>query len=286
MGRYYQTEQKKSGLLLILTLIVVVIAAAAAGWIYLQEDSIDGVRKTESKTLPLPSPDRLSTESGTQPMLSAATETEVAGDAGETSPEEAADLPELAASDRFVREELLKLVPDLSPWLDDDQLLRKFMQIANDFSQGTRLERHMRFLKPAEPFGIVENESGTFMAESGFRRFDALATAIDAMDVDAALAFYRKIRPLLLRIYDEFSYPDGYRLEDIFLKAGAEILGAPVRTGALALVRPSVHYKFADPTLEALSPVHKQMLRLGPENTRRIQNKVRKLVEALAESTE
>ncbi|MGZ8931621.1 MAG: DUF3014 domain-containing protein, partial [Methylosarcina sp.] len=69
-------------------------------------------------------------------------------------------------------------------------------------------------------------------------------------------------------------------------KAAAEIISAPIRTERLAVVRPSVHYKFADPALEALNPVHKQMLRLGPENTKIIQNKLRRLVEALSENSE
>jgi hypothetical protein len=58
-------------------------------------------------------------------------------------------------------------------------------------------------------------------------------------------------------------------------------LAAPVIEGRIALVRPTVNYKFADQKLEALSPVRKQMIRMGPENTRIIQNKVRMLVEEL-----
>jgi hypothetical protein len=42
-----------------------------------------------------------------------------------------------------------------------------------------------------------------------------------------------------------------------------------------------VLYKYADSELENASPVHKQMLRMGPENTRIIQQKVRLLLEGL-----
>jgi len=48
------------------------------------------------------------------------------------------------------------------------------------------------------------------------------------------------------------------------------------------LERNSIHYKFADQQLEALNPVHKQMLRMGPDNTRIIQNKLRLFVAGLA----
>jgi hypothetical protein len=100
------------------------------------------------------------------------------------------------------------------------------------------------------------------------------------------LAVYKKFRPLLLQVFAEFSYPAEHQLEDILVKAAAEILAAPVIEEPIALVRPSVRYKFADKKLEALSPVSKQMIRMGPENTRIIQNKVRLLVEELASMKE
>lgn len=101
------------------------------------------------------------------------------------------------------------------------------------------------------------------------------------LDVQATLAVYKKFRPLLLQVFREFSYPDEYGLEDIFIKAAAVVLAAPVVDGQIVLVRHSTHYKFADQQLESSSPIHRQMLRMGPENTRMIQNKLRLLVEGL-----
>jgi len=86
----------------------------------------------------------------------------------------------------------------------------------------------------------------------------------------------------LVQVFREFSYPDEYSLEDIFTKAAAVILAAPARDGQVALERQSARYKFADQQLEALNPVHKQMLRMGPDNTRIIQNKLRLFVAGLA----
>jgi len=42
-----------------------------------------------------------------------------------------------------------------------------------------------------------------------------------------------------------------------------------------------VTYKFADKKLEELMPLQKQLLRAGPENTRRIQQQAKALREAL-----
>jgi len=47
------------------------------------------------------------------------------------------------------------------------------------------------------------------------------------------------------------------------------------------LKRESVAYKFTDPDLEGLLPLQKQLLRTGPANTQRIQEKALALQEAL-----
>lgn len=77
---------------------------------------------------------------------------------------------------------------------------------------------------------------------------------------------YRDFKSLIQQVYLEFGYPADRRLEDIFLKAAAQILAAPIVDSLIDLVRPSVYYKFADEKLEALSPVAKQMLHMGPDN--------------------
>jgi hypothetical protein len=195
--------------------------------------------------------------------------------------EEQVVLPTLDNSDGLLREAMIQLSPALGRWLNTDQLIRKYVVVVNDFSQGLILEKHMRFLKPDQPFVAEQDDAGLFIASKSYQRYDQLAAAIDAMDVKATLAEYKKFRPLLLLVFKGFSYPEQYQLEDIFTKAAAEILAAPVIDGRIALIRPTVNYKFADQKLEALSPVRKQMIRMGPENTRIIQNKVRMLVEEL-----
>lgn len=277
-GRYHPVRKKKFGGLPVVTAIVFFILLAG-GWIYFSMDfnGKQSGRPMEHETQSLPLPPEAGVpdvaEGGPEPVPES-----VPADSGQ---EEAA-LPALDDSDGFVREELFKLSPSLPSWFDTPQMLRKFLRIVNDFSQGSRLEKHMRFLKPAQPFAVAQDADGLFIAPAGYHRYDALAAAIAAVDEQAALALYRKVRPLLLAIYAEFGYPEGHQLEDLFSKAAAEMISAPVMTERIALVRPSVHYKFADPALEALNPVHKQMLRLGPENTRIIQNKLRRLAEAMS----
>jgi len=289
MNRYDQVKDKKIGGGVILVAIIL-IALTGGGWFYFEHLQSNAVTEPETRILALPSSSK---ETGTVDPLSVSeaidgvTTTEaVPGAATDTLVELQQDasfiLPDLDHSDALLREEMTGISPVLSGWLNTDQLVRKYVVIANDFSQGLRLEKNLRFLELDQPFAVDQDNENLFIATRSYQRYDRLAAAINALDVQATLAVYKKFRPLLVQVFREFSYPDEYSLEDIFTKAAAVILAAPARDGQIALERQSVRYKFADQQLEALNPVHKQMLRMGPDNTRIIQNKLRLFVAGLA----
>ena len=49
----------------------------------------------------------------------------------------------------------------------------------------------------------------------------------------------------------------------------------------MRLVRPVVMFEYADPQLESLSAVQKQLLRMGPDNSRAIQAKLGEMAREL-----
>ena len=282
MNRYDdRVKDKKIGAGMILSVIIVIALTGAGGWIYFEHLQNDAVTEPEARALPLPS--NSAERSAVDPLpVSEAIDGRAAADAiVELHQDTWFVLPDLEHSDALLREEMTGISPALAGWLDTDQLIRKYVVIANDFSQGLRLEKNLRFLELDQPFAVEQDNEKLFIAAKSYHRYDRLAAAINALDVRATLAVYEKFRPLLMEVFKEFSYPDEYNLEDIFTKAAAIILAAPARDGQIALERHSVHYKFADQQLEALNPIHKQMLRMGPDNTRIIQNKVRLFVEGL-----
>jgi hypothetical protein len=289
MGRYDDTKDKKHTGVLIFTLVILVVAAAGGFYFFYfdtQQTVSSELVKSKIQALLLPLVDKESVQE--EPLPTPESEAEDTGAAIEAIeqplPEEPFVLPDLLDSDDLFRESLIEVSPKLAEWLRTDQLVRKYVVIANDFSQGLTIGKHMHFLKPEPPFAVVQKDDNNqefIIAAKNYQRFDALASAIDALDVQAALDVYKKFRPLFQQVFDEFGYPEEYSLDDIFTKAAAEILTAPVIEGEIALVRPGVLYKFADGKLEGLNRVHKQMLRMGPENTRVIQNKIRLLVQGL-----
>jgi Protein of unknown function (DUF3014) len=194
-------------------------------------------------------------------------------------------LPDLLSSDAFVRQMLVKLSPGLNQWLGTDQLIRRYMLITNDFSQGLRISKHMSFLRFDEPLTVAQGENGLYIAPKSFQRYNNLALAIQAINAQTAMAVYKKFRPLLLQVFAEFNYPRDINLESIIKKAAGEIIATPVLEGQIAVVRPSLYYKFADPKLEALNSVQKQMIRMGSEHTKIIQSKCREFLVELGKSS-
>jgi hypothetical protein len=51
--------------------------------------------------------------------------------------------------------------------------------------------------------------------------------------------------------------------------------------GPYQLVKPSVMYLYADASIENLQEVHKQLIRLGPENTEKLKDKLREFLARL-----
>jgi hypothetical protein len=280
MGRY-DTHDDKNSTGVLLGLLICVLAGLGA-WYYWRAEPVP--EATESHELILP---KVESETSRVDTLAENTAADLlaSGELTLTQPDEQvsspAALPELTGSDPQFRDAVAVVSPQLVAWLGSEQLISRNMTLVNDFSQGLRQEKHMRFLKPKEAFVAEQEGGGLIMSDKSYSRFDALAAAIAAIDVQAAMRLYQRFKPLLLQVYEGYGYPPERPLEDIFLKAAAQILAAPVLDQPPAVVRSPVLYKYRDEKLEALNPVAKQMLRMGPENTRIIQDKLRELVESL-----
>lgn len=286
MGRYDLIERKRSWGPIFTILIVLLILGAGVWLYYKPQPTDDSGIKTQELLVPNVSEQPPATVAAPPEHEDALPEGEegaqtTEGGTGEPQVDMAATLPALENSDGLFREKVTELSPGLAVWLNTDDLIRKTIVIINDFSQGQRLYKHMQSFKLNEPFIADQDEQGFYITRKSYQRYNALASAIDAIKVPAALEFYKTIKPLCQQVFAEFNYPNDYHIDDVINKAAAEILAAPVIEARIDLVRTSVNYNFADKELEALSPVHKQMIRMGPQNTRIIQNKLRLLLEAL-----
>jgi len=199
--------------------------------------------------------------------------------------EEPVILPELQKSDAAFKQDLLAVSEQLKWVLYKKDLIRNYIFTLNDLSQGGRPPlKLLRELPFKGKFVVIESGDKLYMSAQSYHRYDALTQAINSIDNQAAITLYKKYLPLFNSIFNEFSYPKDYQLLDIIKAAVGKVLQAPVITQRIELIHPTVRYKFANPKLEKLSALDKQMLRMGPENTRLIQAKLRKLMSLLLET--
>jgi len=116
----------------------------------------------------------------------------------------------------------------------------------------------------------------------GYERFDILTDAIVSLSVSRSVQVYQKLKPLFQEAYRELGYPKK-DFHTTFIQAMQKILDAPIVEREILLKEEGkgLNYVFIDEGMESMSEVQKHLLRMGPRNTQKIQQKVREIVLAL-----
>ena len=201
----------------------------------------------------------------------------------EPEPEpEPVELPPLNESDRFVREQAEVLTEDgsIERVLATDELLRKFVVVVENLAEGNVSRDPVMFLAPRENFTVVRRNDTPYLNPQSYRRYDRLAGVVAALEPSQAVAFLRLTEPLMQEAYGELGLQD-VDVKDRLRRAIDLLIDTPVVSGQVELRQPAVMFEFADEEIEALLPAQKQLIRMGPENQRRIQAKLREIRELL-----
>lgn len=185
------------------------------------------------------------------------------------------DLPELEASDEFVRRLVsgLSSHPRLAAWLVTDDLVHRFVGLVVDLAGGFHPAEHAPFLRPDEPFTVEERGGQTVIAEASYRRYDLLAAVVQSLDTEGTVRLFRQLRPLVDEAYAERGLPGTF--DDALELAFRNMLAVEIPAGPLEVRAEEGHYVFRDAELEARRGAAKALLRMGPENARRVQQKLR-----------
>ena len=125
----------------------------------------------------------------------------------------------------------------------------------------------------------VRPAAGTFIVTDGAiaptnaERYTPMVRALEAADPEKLVAVYVRWYPLFQEAYREQGYPDG-NFNDRLVETLDSLLATPNVSGNVAVTQPKVLWQFADPALEALPVAQKIMLRMGPDNERRVKAKL------------
>ena len=191
-------------------------------------------------------------------------------------------LPSLDTSDDFIRERLLLISskPEFSKWIKTDDLLRRSASYIDGLSNGVTLTKVFP-LTPAEGKFATHSSDGVIWLNAGnYERYNRTVNTIVSLPMDSIAKMFHFIRPLIESAFSEMGY-NPRQMDGIILQAIDVILTTPIVVEPIKLTRDSVVYKFADPALESLLPIQKQLLRAGPENTKRVQQQATALRDAL-----
>ena len=215
---------------------------------------------------------------------SSAAPPETGAPSGESAdvPEEV-KLPPLAESDAFLREKLASLSsqPYLALLLEPDDLARKFVVSVANIAEGTSPRKQITHVRPEENFTALETAQRTVIDPKSYARYDDAAELFASLDASAVAGLYRLLEPLLDEAHAELGLSDRSGFKDTLSRAIAVLRAAPVVEGPIRIRAVNVNYAFEDPELEKLSSAQKHLVRMGPENTRRIQKKLGEIQNAL-----
>ena len=191
-------------------------------------------------------------------------------------------LPNLDASDQFIRDRLVLLSEkrDLVVWLTTDDILRRSASYLDGLARGVILSNIFPFSSPEGEFSTHRDEQTIWLNAGNYERYDNTVSVISSLDMDLAAQIFHLTRPLLEGAFSELGYRPR-QMDGIILTALDQIMSTPVIFEPIQLSRDSVNFKFFDSKLESLTPLQKQLVRAGPENTRRLQKQAKLLRTAL-----
>lgn len=185
-------------------------------------------------------------------------------------------LPLLDDSDQLIRDGVVSLTRNetINFWLAPTELIRKFVVFVDNIANGKISRDIVEVIAPEKPFSATAISQKTFLLDPlSYGRYDEFTKVLTSIDARRAAQFYELLQPLFQEAFEELGYPEKNFTSVVFQAIG-QLLEAPIVEEPILLTRPVVMYEFLDPSLEALSAPQKQMIRLGPKNTKALQLKL------------
>ena len=199
----------------------------------------------------------------------------------QAQPIEPPALPPLDESDAFVRAQTSSGCLPLA-WMAADNLVRRAAVLIENASRGELPPKRGGLLPPLNAFPVRQQGERLFMDASGYRRFDPYLDQLEAIDPERLAGCIRLLGPLLDQALNELGHADGPQAGVAAVIDRIVAVPESVEGADAELVQPKVLFRYADPRLESLSGLQKQVLRTGPENTRRLKAYVSRLRPLLA----
>ena len=177
----------------------------------------------------------------------------------------------LEESDRELRASLAAAGDSslLSGALQNDDLVQRSAGAIDGLSRGLLPYKALPIAPPKAKFSTVTADGQTYTDPASYARYDSYARAIASLDVDLLVSTFHRYRPLMEQAYASLGY-SAQDMDNALIRSLDYILATPELAEPAALQRKEAVFQYADPDLEQLSPLQKQVLRMGPDNATKI----------------
>lgn len=190
---------------------------------------------------------------------------------------------DLGQAESYVRGRAKQLSqhPGLSVWLNTEDSIRRFIAAAALIGEGKSPRDSLAFLEPQKRFMVKKHKGGKLTIDpKSYQRYDVVGSIVESINADAAAAMIKEMDNVLSAAGMELD--SRYKaFHQILVPCMKELLAAPVVLDDIEVKKDVSTYVMVDAKLEHLSDAQKHLIRMGPQNTLKIQAKLRELGRAL-----
>ncbi|AQS38463.1 Protein of unknown function (DUF3014) [Shewanella psychrophila] len=192
-------------------------------------------------------------------------------------------IPTLSNSDGYVHQKTVEIADGMKiePLLVEKDLVRHFVVFVDNLAQGELARKVSPLKAPDRVFTVSDITNKTYLNPDSYHRYDLYANFIANLNEQQLATTYKELTPLLGEAFEELGYGE-MSFNQRMLEAIDIMLAAPVIEQPIELDGVSVNYQFVDPKLEALPNAQKLLVRMGPENAKKVKAALRKLKKYLA----
>ena len=164
--------------------------------------------------------------------------------------------------------------------LEANDLVQRSAGMIDGFSRGLMPRKALPLSPPKGAFSTVEADGLTLIDPASYARYDSYAQAIDTLNMDLLVAAFHRYRTLMEQAYAEFGH-SAEDMDNALIRSLDIVLATPEPSEPVALRRKEAIFQYADPAFEQLTPLQKQLLRMGPGNAAKIKRQAAALRQGL-----
>jgi hypothetical protein len=187
-----------------------------------------------------------------------------------------------ADGDALLRQQLAAANADvnLGKLMNNEHPLDVSAALIDGLGRGIILRKMLPADPPKQAFSVAQDGDALYMSTASYERYDGYTDAIASLDSGILVDTFHTLRPLYEQAFEQLGL-DGGDFDNAVIRTLDMVLATPEIDEPITLKPKSVVYIYTDPALESLPAVQKQLLRMGPDNIRRLKQQARILRDGL-----